>query len=322
MHVVRLVRRVRDQGVEITIDVVRFKIILDVEDRRVLEVVLWQESDQRLHVLDRVLLVGAEVVRVAGLGVVGPPAAQFLHGDVLAGDGLDHVRTGDEHLRRLVDHHDEVGQCRGVDVSTGGRTHDQGDLRDDPAGVGVPAEDLAVEPEGDHALLNPGAATLVESDQRAAGLQREVDDLDDLLAVDLSEAAAEDRHVLAEHADRPVVDGPEAGDHTVSVGSPLLHPERRGAVPGELVELGERPRIQQQLDPLAGGLLALGMLLLHCGRRARVHRLVDPQVEISELASRGVDVGRRDVAIHNADSSDFRRLRVVPVGRASPRSRQ
>ena len=37
-------------------------------------------------------------------------------------------------------------------------------------------------------------------------------------------------------------------------------------MPGELVELGERARVQQQLDPLAGGLLALGVLLLDRGR--------------------------------------------------------
>ena len=34
---------------------------------------------------------------VARLGVVGARAAEVLHRDVLAGDGLDHVGAGDEH---------------------------------------------------------------------------------------------------------------------------------------------------------------------------------------------------------------------------------
>ena len=37
-------------------------------------------------------------------------ATEFLHGDVFAGDGLDDVGPGDEHLAGLVDHDDEVGQ--------------------------------------------------------------------------------------------------------------------------------------------------------------------------------------------------------------------
>ena len=66
---------------------------------RLVEVVLRQVGDQRLDVLDGVGLVRGQVVRVAGLGVVGPGTAELLHRDVLAGDGLDDVGAGDEHLR-------------------------------------------------------------------------------------------------------------------------------------------------------------------------------------------------------------------------------
>jgi hypothetical protein len=37
-------------------------------------------------------------VGVAGLGVVGARAAEVLEADVLAGDGLDDVGSGDEHV--------------------------------------------------------------------------------------------------------------------------------------------------------------------------------------------------------------------------------
>ena len=95
-----------------------------------------------------------------------------------------------------------------------------------PGGVHVAAEDLAVEPERDHALLDPGAGALVDADDRAAGLDREVHDLDDLLAVDLAQRAAEDREVLGEHADLAAVDGAVAGDDAVAVG-PVASPGRR-----------------------------------------------------------------------------------------------
>ena len=61
-------------------------------------------------------------------------------------------------------------------------------------------------------------------------------------------------------------------------------------MPGELVQLGERPRVQQQLDPLAGRLLALGVLLLHRGGRPGMHRLVDPAIQVGKLARGRMDI--------------------------------
>ena len=227
---------------------------------------------------------------VAGLGVVGPGAAELLHRDVLAGDGLDDVGSGDEHVRGAVDHDREVGDRGGVDVAAGAGAHDQADLRDHAAGVHVAAEDLAVQAQRDDALLDAGAGALVDADDRAAGLDGEVHDLGDLLAVDLAQGAAEDREVLGEHARLAAVDGAVAGDHAVAVRAALLEAERRGAVPGQLVELDEGALVEEHLDPLAGGLAALGVLLLDRLRRAGVHRLVEAAVEVGQLARGGVGV--------------------------------
>ena len=221
---------------------------------------------------------------------MGPRAAELLHGHVLAGDRLDDVRSGDEHVGGAVDHDREVGDGGGVDVPAGAGAHDQADLRDDAARVHVPAEDLAVEPERDHALLDAGAGALVDADDRAAGLDREVHDLGDLLAVDLAQRAAEDREVLGEDAHLAAVDGAEAGDHAVAVGALLLQAERGGPVPGQLVELDERALVEELLDPLAGGLAALGVLLLDRLRRPGVHGLVEAALEVGELARGGVGV--------------------------------
>ena len=194
---------------------------------------------------------------VARLGVVGAGAAEVLHRDVLAGDGLDDVGAGDEHVGGAVDHDREVGDRGGVDVAARAGAHDQADLRDHAAGVHVALEDLAVEAERDHALLDAGAGALVDADDRAAGLDGEVHHLGDLLAVHLAERAAEDGEVLGEHADLAAVDGAEAGDHAVAVGAVLLQPEGGRAVPGELVELDEGALVEELLDALAGGPLPL-----------------------------------------------------------------
>ena len=306
VHVVRLVRRVRDERVEERVLLRDVRLDVGVEDRRLVQVVARQVRQQLLDVLDRVVLVGTHVVRVAAARVVRARAAEVLHRDVLAGDGLDHVRPGDEHLRGLVDHHHEVGQRGGVDVPAGRRAHDQRDLRDHAAGVHVALEDLAVQPERDHALLDARAAALVDPDDRAAELHRQVEHLDDLLAVDLAQAAAEDRDVLAEHRDRPAVHRAVAGDHAVAVRALLLLAEVRGAVPGQLVHLDEAALVEQHLDPLAGRLLALGVLLLDHPLRPGVHGLVVAPVQVGELAGRGVDV---DLGLGRDRSS-------VGVGRA------
>ena len=230
---------------------------------------------------------------VARLGVVGPGAAEVLHRHVLAGDGLDDVGSGDEHRGGLVDHDREVGDGGGVDVAAGAVAHDHADLRDDARGVHVASEDLAVEAEGDHALLDARAGALVDADDRAAGLDGEVHHLGDLLAVDLAQRAAEDREVLAEDAHHAPVDLAVAGDDAVAVGPVLLQPERGRAVPRELVELDEGALVEEHLDALARGPAALGVLLLDRLLRAGVHRLVEAPLQVRELARGRVDVDLR-----------------------------
>ena len=258
--------------------------------RRIRVVVGRQVGQQVAHVVERVLLAGGDVVRGARLGHVGVRAAEFLHRDVLAGDGLDHVGTGDEHLAGLVDHHDEVGERGGVDVPAGGGAHDQRDLRDDAGGQDVAVEDLAVQAERDDALLDAGAGAVVDADQRAAGLDRQLLHLDDLLAVHLAQAAAEHGGVLAEDAHVAAVDGAVAGDDAVAEGPLLIEAEVGAAVSGQRVEFDERALVEQRVDPLARGQLALGVDLLDGGLADRMQRLLGTPAQIRQLAGGGVDV--------------------------------
>jgi len=241
-------------------------------------------------VVERVLLAGGDVVREARFGHVRVRAAEFLHRHLFAGDGLDDVRAGDEHLAGLVDHDDEVGQRGGVHMATRGGTHDQRDLRDDARCFDVVVKDVAVQAQRDDALLDPRPAALVDADDRAAVLHREVEHLDDLLAVHLAEAAAEHRRVLAEDADVAAVDGAVAGDHAVAERPVLLQPEVRAAVPGQRVEFDERVLVEQRQDALTGRQLALGVDLLDRLLANGVQRFLGALLEVGQLPGGRVDV--------------------------------
>ena len=261
-----------------------------VEPRRLLQVVRGQIGQQVPGEVDAVLLVVGLVVRDAGLDAVRVGAAEILEGHVLPGHGLDHVGAGDEHVAGALDHEGEVGDRGGVDRPARARAHDQRHLRDDARGHHVAVEDLGEQAERHHALLNPGAPAVVDPDDRAAGLQRVIHDLDDLLAVDLAQRPAEHREVLAEHADRPAVHGAVPGDHAVPVGPGGRDAEVGGAVPGQLVELGERARVEQHVDPLPRGPLAPLVLLGHRLLGPGVHRLVPAVLQVGELARGGMRV--------------------------------
>ena len=91
----------------------------------------------------------------------------------------------------------------------------------------------------------------------------QVHHLVDLFGEHLAQSPAEDGEVLAEHAHPPAVDGAEAGDHPVGVGPVLLEPHPVGPVAGQHVQLLERAVVEQVVDALPGGHLALGVVLLH-----------------------------------------------------------
>ena len=201
-------------------------------------------------------------MRHTGLGVVRHRAAELFEGRLLAGDGLDHVRAGDEHVAGLFDHEDEVGHRRRVDGAAGAGSHDHADLRHDAAALDVAGEDLAVAGERDDAFLDARSAGVVDADHRAADALGQIHDLAHLLAHDLAERAAEDGEVLREDADRTTVDQAVAGDDGVAPRTVLLHREVVGAVAHEGVDLLERAGVEQLVDALARGQLALGVLLL------------------------------------------------------------
>lgn len=132
-------------------------------------------------------------------------------------------------------------------------------MRDDAGGQDVVAKDTAVQAQRDDTFLDARASTVVDADERTAGLDRQFLDLDDFLAVHLAKAAAKHRGVLAEDAHVAPVDGAVAGDHAVAERAFFTEIEVGAAVFGQRVQLDERILIQQRVDTLASRQLALGV---------------------------------------------------------------
>ena len=269
-------------------DAQRSRGIVGAHVRHRLEVVLRQERQQVARlVAERVLVVGHEMRDARALGVrVG--AAEILERDLLARHGAHHLGPGDEHVRGAARHQHEVGDRGRVDRAARTGAHHERDLRHDAGGHDVAAEDLGVAAERDDALLDARAARVVDADHRAAEAHGEVHHLADLLGVGLAQRAAEDREVLREHEHLAPVDGAVARDHAVAVGPALGQPEVRAAVLHEGVQLDQRARVEQPLEPLAREALAALALSLHRALVAGVHRPLAQALGVRELLGGGM----------------------------------
>src|SRR5699024_3223382 len=204
--------------------------------------------------------------------------------------GLDHVGAGDEHLGGLVHHDHEVGQGGAVGVAAGAGAHDHGDLRDHTGGLDVLIEGLGDEVEGDRTVLDAGTCTLVQADEWAAGVDGQLHDLDHLLAVHLTEGAAEDGAVLGEDADLAAVDGAPAGDDAVGGRALVAQAECGGAVAGELIGFDEGGLIEHVIKSFTRG-EAVGRVDLLYGLFAHGEVGFRPAgLQVGDLAGGGVDV--------------------------------
>ena len=90
-------------------------------------------------------------------------STEFFHSDVFTGDGLNHIWSGDKHVRGLIDHDDKVSKGGGVNSASGSRSHDDGNLWDHTRCHGVALEDLTVLSKGDYAFLNTCSSRIQNS---------------------------------------------------------------------------------------------------------------------------------------------------------------
>src|SRR5215204_1261123 len=93
-------------------------------------------------------------MRYARNAVMCDCAAQLLLGYFFVRDRLNNVWPGDEHVRRVFDHHIEVGDRRAIHSSSGARSHDAANLRHHSARQCVTEKNISVTSKTDHAFLN------------------------------------------------------------------------------------------------------------------------------------------------------------------------
>ena len=225
-------------------------------DRRLAFAVGRQVGEHGARVVDGIRFVLAEVVGHAGHPVMHFAAAEVGHGDGLAGRGLDHVRSGDEHVRVLAGHDDEVRQCRAIDGATGAGAEDQAQLGHEAAGLAGLAEDAAVLGQGGHTFLDAGATGVHDGHDRHFEVDGHVHQSADLLAFGGAEGTALDGEVLGVDGDFAAVDLAEAGDDG-----------RTGVAAGdvaalEATDLLKRASVEEQVKAFARGFLAFGVLFV------------------------------------------------------------
>ena len=136
-----------------------------------------------------------------------------------SGDSGDDVGSGDEHLGRVFNHDDEIGESGGVGVAAGAGAHDDGDLWHDSGRFGVGPESLSDEVKGDCAVLDAGAGTFVKPHEGASGGDGQFHNFDHFFAIDFAQSAAEDSAVLAEDTYFTPVDRAPAGDDAIGCGA-------------------------------------------------------------------------------------------------------
>ena len=100
----------------------------------------------------------------------------------------------------------------------------------DAGGERVAEEDVAVATQRGDALLDAGAAAVVDRDDRGADLEREILHLDDLLGGRLRHRSAEDGEVLRVGEDGAAIDFAVSNDDGVPIGPALVHAEEAAAV--------------------------------------------------------------------------------------------
>ena len=75
---------------------------------------LGRKLEQPFNLVQTIPVIFAGKVGHTTLGVMGHGAAQIFKGDFFAGDAFDDVRAGDEHVRGVLYHENEISHGRRI----------------------------------------------------------------------------------------------------------------------------------------------------------------------------------------------------------------
>ena len=160
--------------------------------RRLLVAVLGKVRQKSARVFEGFFLVLSQEVGNTRNGIVQVAATQILRGNLLAGRRLHNRGAGDEHVRGVLRHDDEVRQRGPVDRASRTGTEDHRNLRDHSRGLGGLAEDSTVLRKCGHAFLNARTTRVKQGDDRNAHRNCAVHQEEDLISLDLAQRATAD----------------------------------------------------------------------------------------------------------------------------------
>jgi hypothetical protein len=137
------------------------------------------------------------------------------------------------------------------------------------------------------AFLDARAAGVIDADDGRAIAERHVLHLLDLFRMRLRQRAAEDGEILGEEENGAAVDGTPAGDDAVAGNLLLLHAEIGRAMLDEHVEFLEGAFVEEDLDALARGEFAAGVLGVDARLAAALARDLAPALEFLQHVLHG-----------------------------------
>src|SRR5688572_966055 len=172
--------------------------------------------------------------------VVRNSTTQLFFRDFLMSHGLDHVGSGNEHVRRVFDHDVEIGDRRTINRAARTWSHDAANLRHDTARERVAKKDVRITAQTDHAFLNASSAGIVQTHNRRANFHRQVHHLADLFRVSFGERTTKHGEVLRKDKNVTSVDQTMARDYAVARIKLLVQIEVFRTVHNELVKLLKR----------------------------------------------------------------------------------
>src|SRR5215510_2344091 len=137
-------------------------------------------------------------MRYAGDPIMRESTAQLFLCDFLVSNGLYYVRSRNEHVRSVLDHHVEVRDRRTVNGTARTWSHDATYLRHHSTGKRVAQENVRVTTQADHAFLNSSTTRIIQANDWSAYFHGQVHHFADLFRVCFGEGTTKDSEVLSE----------------------------------------------------------------------------------------------------------------------------
>ena len=262
VHVVRFIRVSRNDVVQIVIHA--GDVIGTLYERSLLHVVLRDEGNETTNFSQRLFLCSRHKMGHTGFGSVDLSAAELLYGYVLTGNGFHYLRAGDEHIGVLLGHHDEVGQRRAIYCSTGTRTKDHTNLRNNTRGQNVTLEDLGIAGQRTCSLLNTCSTRVVQTDDRRSEFHGLIHHIANLECHRLAQRTSDNCSILCKDEYQTTVNRTRSYCYTVTQEHFLLHAEVVTAVGKEHIHLFKRTFVEQHVNTLAASITAFCMVFFYC----------------------------------------------------------